>query len=276
MMSWNPEQYLEHKAPRQRPAADLLARIPLTAPETIIDLGCGSGAVAPLLLGRWPRSRLIGVDASATMLARARRDYPQQTWLEKDVAEVGGWQPAAPTPLIFSNAALHWLPDHARLLPQLMAMLAPGGVLAVQMPANFDAPSHRLLREVAASGPWAALLAGVQHGGILPAAAYQRLLTPYCAAIDLWQTTYWHPLVGDDAVLTWMRGAAMRPYLARLEAAAPELVDAFCLAYRARLSAAYPGDADGTVLFPFSRLFFVAIASGVAGVAGGIATLGRG
>lgn len=253
-MSWDPDRYLQHASPRLRPATDLLARIPLQAPRQVVDLGCGPGHVTRLLRERWPLAAVCGVDASPQMLARARRDAPDLAWVEADIA---AWVPDRPVDLIFSNAALHWLDDHAGLLPRLVSCLAPGGVLAVQMPANFEAPSHRLLRALAAEPEWRAVLDGARHGAVLGAADYHRLLAPHCAALDLWQTTYWHTLVGDAAVLEWMRGSALLPYLERLEAAPAER---FLAAYRLRLAEAYPPEADGSTLFPFSRLFLVATA----------------
>jgi len=154
-MSWNPEQYLKFGQPRLRPALDLLARVDLDAPRAIADLGCGAGNVTRLLAQRWPGAALTGVDDSPEMLARAARELPGATWRRQNVSD---WIPDAPCDLIFSNAALQWLPDHATLFPRLLAQLAPGGVLAVQMPRNFAAPSHTAVAETIAAGPWRATL----------------------------------------------------------------------------------------------------------------------
>ncbi|HEX7007303.1 MAG TPA: trans-aconitate 2-methyltransferase [Alphaproteobacteria bacterium] len=253
MTEWSPSQYLKFADERTRPAADLLARVPLAAPAAIVDLGCGPGNSTELLARRWPDARLIGVDSSAAMLAQAASDHPEWIWEQADIAV---WSPAAPVDLIFANAALHWVPDHGTLLPRLFGHVASGGALAVQMPRNFDAPSHALMRRVADAPRWRRRLAGVVGRPVAEPAAYYDLLAPLARRLDLWESEYMHVLDGVDAILEWVRGTGLRPYLDPLDPAERE---AFTDRYLAALADAYPRAADGKVLFPFKRLFLVAM-----------------
>jgi trans-aconitate 2-methyltransferase len=256
-VEWDPERYLTFAEPRLRPAIDLLARVPLAAAQTVVDLGCGPGNLVPHLRARFPEAAIYGVDASREMLARARAAHPEITFVETDLAS---WQPDAPVDLIFSNAALQWLDDHERLFPRLISLLRPGGVLAVQMGNNGAAASHRLVGEILHGGPWAARAS--RHYRPLPAAApapYYRWLAPHAAALDIWQTDYLHVLEGEDPVLDWARSSTLLPALALLET---DEVAPFLERYRQALRRAYPREADGRTLFPFRRLFVVATARG--------------
>ncbi|MBP7625862.1 MAG: trans-aconitate 2-methyltransferase [Zoogloea sp.] len=251
-MGWEPERYLQFADERLRPAQDLLARIPLPAPARVVDLGCGPGNVTRLLAGRWPRAQITGVDASAAMLERARPTLPEARF---ELADIRHWTPAEAPDLIFSNAALHWLDDHPSLFPRLLSLLAPGGVLAVQMPGNFDAPSHRLIRELAAAPAWAEMLTEARMGAVLGMSDYHHLLAPHCTQLALWESIYWQRLSGPAPVLDWLRGTTLLPYLAPLTTAD----QARLLAELApQLAEAYPPDASGTTLFPFRRIFLVA------------------
>jgi trans-aconitate 2-methyltransferase len=251
-MSWNPEQYLKFSQPRLRPAIDLLARIACTDPAVVYDLGCGAGNVTAALAGRWPHARIIGVDDSAVMLAQAARALPQVQWVRHSLA---GWQPDAPADVIFSNAALHWLPNHRQLFPALVAALAPSGVLAIQMPRNFSAPSHTLIDETARAGAWRSKLEPLL--GAAPVGEpqfYYSLLAPLAHTLDIWETEYLQVLTGEDPVKEWTKGTWLMPFLDRLE---PAERIAFEADYARRLRAAYPPLADGSTLFPFRRLFMV-------------------
>jgi trans-aconitate 2-methyltransferase len=252
MAEWNPQQYLKFADERTRPAADLLARVPLQAPAVAVDLGCGPGNSTELLARRWPEARLTGVDNSASMLARAGQDHPDWTW---ELADIGQWAPKAPVDLIFANAALHWVPDHPALLPRLFGHVAKGGALAVQMPRNFDAPSHALMREVAADPRWHDRLKAAARHPVAEPARYYDLLAPLARRIDLWESEYMHVLDGVPAILEWVRGTGLRPYLDPLDKAEQAL---FTERYLAALAKAYRPAADGKVLFPFRRLFLVA------------------
>ena len=252
-MTWDPERYLAFGDERTRPALDLLARVPLARSERIADLGCGPGNATALLAARWPEAAIVGLDNSPEMLAQARASGVRAAWVEADIA---GWTPDRPFDLIYCNATLHWLGDHQSLLPRLLGYACPGGVFAAQMPRNFAAPSHALLRETAASGPWADRLAGIRDWQpVAPPEWYYDLLAPLARALDVWETEYLHALEGDDPVLAWTRGTALRPIRQALDA---EQLAAFEAAYAARLRTAYPRRADGRTMFPFRRLFIVA------------------
>ncbi|WEK58673.1 MAG: methyltransferase domain-containing protein [Candidatus Brevundimonas phytovorans] len=253
---WDPCQYNRFEAQRDRAALDLLVRLPEDfAPAEIWDLGCGTGQHAALLKRRHPHAAVHGLDASAAMLYQARALSTDVDWSLGDIAT---WTPERPADLILANASLQWLPDHAALFAHLAGALAPGGLLAVQMPMAWETRHHTIMRETAAQGPWASVLSGVGTiAPLLPAEAYYEALAPLCDDIDLWSTTYLHVLAGDNAVLEWMKGTALRPYLTAL-AGDPALRDAFLIALSAPLSAAFPRRQDGATLLPFPRLFLVA------------------
>lgn len=249
--TWDPTLYLKFTDHRLRPAVDLMARVPLAEARTIYDLGCGPGNVTQVLAGRWPGARLTGVDASPDMLAKARA-IPGIEWQQADLST---WRAAAPADLVYSNAALHWLDDHARLFPHLFAQVAPGGILAVQMPRQHLNPTHRILFELVHEAPWTSLVPALRENPVAEPAAYYEWLTASAAALDIWETEYLHVLEGRDAVLNWVMGSVLRPVLDRL---APERHAEFLRLYGTRLAAAYPPRADGKTLLPFLRLFVVA------------------
>ena len=259
-MTWNPSQYLQYEDARLRPALDLLARIPLEAPASVVDLGCGAGNVAQWLAQRWPDAAIVGVDGDEAMLASARlvmQGEPQFTWIR---ADIGAWRPRNEPDLVYSNAALHWLGGHERLFPRLASSVAPGGVLAVQMPANFGAPSHTLLRDVARSPRWRDAVGDrVLVDAVHAPERYYEWLTPHASAIDIWSAEYLQVLQarsdGEHPVVAWVKGSALVPILAALDDGGRE---AFVADYSARIAQAYVPRDDGRVLFPFRRLFIVA------------------
>ncbi len=252
-MDWNPTHYRKFSAARLRPAIDLLARIDLESPRIIVDLGCGEGAATRLLRERWPHAELTGVDNSEAMLHVAMQESDAVRWRHGDLAQ---WRSLQPVDLLFSNAALHWLPDHERLFLRLLEDVAPGGVLAAQMPRNFHSPSHTLIADIAMSGPWRDKLAPlVRPPPVAEPAFYYDLLSPVVRRLDIWETEYLHPLRGDHPVAEWTKGTWRKPFL---DALTKNERTKFERAYRDRVSAAYPPGPDGTVLFSFRRLFIVA------------------
>jgi trans-aconitate 2-methyltransferase len=256
MATWDPAQYLSFADHRLRPALELLARIPLEAPARVVDLGCGAGNVTRHLRQRWPHAELTGIDSSAEMLAKARAAEASVRW---EQADFGTWRPAAgqAPDVIYSNAALHWLPGHEALFPRLMGFLAPGGALAVQMPRNFGEPSHTLMGDVVRSGPWAARLAGLlRPAPVGEPQRYYDLLAPVSRAVDLWETRYVQVLSGENPVAEFTKGSWLKPLLDELEE--PQR-SAFEAEYRRRVTLAYPRRPDGQTLFPFLRLFIVAL-----------------
>ncbi|GJD60412.1 trans-aconitate 2-methyltransferase [Methylobacterium frigidaeris] len=254
MADWDAGQYLKFADERTRPASDLLGRVPLVSPARVVDLGCGPGNSTALLAARFPDAAITALDSSPAMLEEARRTLPGLTFVEADLA---AWEPDAAPDLIFANAVLQWLPDHAVLLPRLAGVLAPGGCLAVQMPDNLDEPSHRLMREVAAEAPFRAALAGAAGARTTLGTFqdYDTWLSRAGCTVDLWRTTYVHPLPDHHGIVEWVRATGLRPFLAPLS---PEQQAAYLARYEAALREAYPAQGDGRVLLPFPRLFLVA------------------
>jgi len=251
--TWDPAQYLKWGDHRLRPAVDLLQRVAVVNPAEVVDLGCGTGNVTALLRARWPAARVTGVDASTSMLERARASDSSVDWRQADVAT---WSSPAPVDVLFSNATLHWIDDHAALFPRLMAQVARGGALAVQMPRNFGEPSHTSIYEVVREGGWRDRLEKlIRPEPTKPPEYYWDLLRPHVSALDVWETVYTQALTGEHPVAEFVKGSWLKPFLDALHA---EERPVFENAYRARLARAYRQRADGTTLFPFRRLFIVA------------------
>jgi trans-aconitate 2-methyltransferase len=255
MADWSAEQYLKFEDERTRPSRDLLAQVPLSAPRKAVDIGCGPGNSTELLVQRWPQADIIGIDTSADMLRQARERLPAQTFIEANVAH---WAPPASTDLLFANAIFQWVPEHLRQLGRLLGALPSGGVLAVQMPDNLDEPSHVMMREVAHDGPWRTALGDTARlRDVLPKpGGYYDALRPLSARIEIWHTVYNHVLDGPEAIVEWVKGTGLRPFVDPLEA--PQKKE-FLREYTARIAAAYLPQADGKVLLRFPRLFVVAV-----------------
>jgi trans-aconitate 2-methyltransferase len=250
---WNAKAYRRFESERSRPAVDLLARVPPRARRVIVDLGCGPGNSTQLLADRYPESEIVGLDSSPDMLASARARLPRLNFTQGDVADWRG----GPADLIFANAVLHWVPDHVAVMARLARELAPLGCLAVQMPDNEDEPTHVLMREIAAEPRFRDKLAGAAgvRETIRSFSDYDAALSPLCDEIDVWRTVYVHRLAGPEAIVAWVEGAGLRPFLAPL---GPEERAAFLARYRAAIAGAYRPRAGGGVLLPFPRLFVVA------------------
>lgn len=257
---WDPGQYQRFSDHRLRPALELLARVAVQSPAVVYDLGCGTGEVTRLIAERWPSATVCGVDHSKQMLERASGEPSRVEWLEADIAS---WRPERPADLIYSNATLHWLENHAELFPRLVGFLNSGGCLAVQMPLSWDAPSHRLMRETLANGGparealgTAELRASVARKWVDDSTAYYDALVERTQSLDIWETEYLQVIEGPDAVLEWVKGTGLRPVLNGLAGAER---DVFLEEYGRRLREAYPMRADGSTLYPFRRLFIVAV-----------------
>jgi trans-aconitate 2-methyltransferase len=255
---WDPQQYLRFDGERTRPLRELLARVPeLPAAPTVLDIGCGPGNSTAAIRQRWAAARITGIDNSPEMLATARSPQGEPT-ADYLLADAAAYDPAPARPdLIVSNATLHWIPGHLGLLPRWADALEPGGVLAFQVPGNFDEPSHVLLGELRRSARWHRLLGDDSRPAAVhtPAEYLDALLAAGCTP-DVWETTYSTLLTGPDPVLEWTRGSALRPVLARLTEPADR--EAFLAEYAAELRRAYPAEPHGTV-FPFRRIFAVAV-----------------
>ena len=251
---WDPGQYQRFAGERGRPFLDLIARVGAASPGLVVDLGCGPGNLTVVLAQRWPEAEVIGMDSSPDMIAAAEADRAAGR-LSFTLGDLRDWQPPRPPDVIVSNAVLQWLPDHLDVVARWAGVLPRGGWLAIQVPGNFDQPSHAILRELAASDRWRPLLDGValnrQSAG---PAEYLDLLARAGCEVDAWETTYLHVLHGEDPVLEWYRGTGLRPVLARLD---EEQSGRFMAEYAERTRAAYPALPYGTVL-PFRRVFAVA------------------
>jgi trans-aconitate 2-methyltransferase len=284
-VSWSARQYVAYEEERTRPARDLLAAVPASGVSIAIDIGCGPGNSTELLAARYPAARITGIDTSADMIAAARARLPALCF---ELADIRAWayasshegaeRPDSPRggsgtfDLVFANAVLQWVPGHAELFPALAAKLNAGGWLAVQVPDNLDEPAQTLMRTIAEDGPWNRKLAGADRSRVRiePAAWYHRVLRDSCSWIEVWRTTYYHPLAGSEAIVEWFRGTGLQPFLAPLDA--HERVE-YLARYTRAIESAYPAPAAGTVadstvadgtaaeptvLLPFPRLFVVA------------------
>ncbi len=277
--TWDPERYLRFADERGRPFLDLLARVGATAPADVVDLGCGPGTLTALLAERWPRARVVGLDSSPAMIARAQTSQAQSSQAKSSqakssqaesaragaravfsVGDLREWSAPDGVDVLCSNATLQWLPDHLDLLPRLVEQVRPGGWLAFQVPGNFGEPSHTLRRELAAEPAYEQWTREVAVPSSHDPAVYLDALTALGCEVDAWETTYLHVLSGPDPVFTWVSGTGARP---TLQALPDDLRPAFEATFRERLAAAYPprrlpGREEPVVVLPFRRVFVVA------------------
>jgi trans-aconitate 2-methyltransferase len=250
--TWSPSLYSRFEDERTRPSRDLLAQVPLMAPKLVFDMGCGPGNSTELLVERFPEAEVVGLDNSANMLEEARRRVPRARF---DVADASNWVPDNRTDLVFANAIYQWVPEHLSVLPRVLAALPRGGVLAVQVPDNFMEPSHEAMRAVAADGAWAERLAGAPRPKLAPVREFYDALKPHAAHVDIWHTVYNHVLADAAAIVEWVKGTGLRPFIDPLT---QEERAEFIARYQARVTDAYRPTADGKVLLRFPRLFMVA------------------
>ena len=248
-VSWDPASYLTFDDHRSRPFHDLLARVGAVAPRRVVDLGCGPGHLTAVLAARWPDAEIVALDSSAEMVAAAR-----DRGVAAEQAEVAGWTPGPRDDVVVTNAVLQWVPAHRDLLPRWIAALPAGAWFGMQVPGNFAAPSHTVVRELAAEPRWTDRVALRGPEAVAEPAEYAALLAGAGAQVDVWETTYLQRLTGPDPVLRWIAGTALRPVRDALGADFP----AFTAELAPRLRAAYPAQPDGTTWFPFRRIFAVA------------------
>jgi trans-aconitate 2-methyltransferase len=252
MSDWSPAQYTRFEDERTRPARDLLAQVPLGSPARIVDMGCGPGNSTELLAGRWPSAKVVGLDSSPAMLAEARKRLPAARF---DLADATDWVPEPGTDLVFANAIYQWVPDHLVQLPRVLAALGEGAVLAVQMPDNLGEPTHELMRAVAADPRWSGRLADAARASLPPPRVYYDALKPAARRIDIWHSAYNHVLDDAAAVVEWVKGTGLRPFLEPLDEAER---GQYLARYSREVARAYPPASDGKVLLRFPRLFIVA------------------
>ncbi len=256
MPAWDADLYRKFADERTQPAIDLVTRVQLAAPREIIDIGCGPGNSTAVLRARWPSARVAGLDSSPEMLETARRSQPQQEWI---LADAASWQAGATADydLVFSNAALQWIPDHGTFIPGLFRRVRSGGALAFQMPARAYSRIHQLILEVADDPEWIQRMGPPRQGFTLEQPGfYYDLLAGVASRLDIWETEYCHVMPDRDAIIQWVSGTAVRPFLDPLDSEAER--QRFILHLSARVEQAYPLQQDDKVLFPFRRLFVVA------------------
>jgi trans-aconitate 2-methyltransferase len=259
-IGWDPAQYVRYADERSRPFADLVARVRVERPAYVVDAGCGPGTLTQTLAQRWPAARVIGFDSSAEMIASAA-EHAEPGRVEFALGDVVDWKPERPVDVVVSNAVLQWVPNHLPLIATMAGWLAPGGALAFQVPDNFADPSHTVVRELRASPRWRELLAedADRRAAVERPETYLAAMSDVGLQADVWQTIYLHVLDGDDPVLEWIKGTALRPVLTILDSD-PTQREEFLDECAARLRAAYPPGSGGTV-FPFRRTFAVGHAS---------------
>jgi trans-aconitate 2-methyltransferase len=249
-MAWDPQVYARFADERGRPFHELIGPIGASAPRRVVDLGCGSGRLTAVLAQRWPDAVVEGIDSSPEMVAAS------PPGVSLSVGDVRDWAMPADTDVVVSNATLQWIPEHTDLLRRWARDLPAGGWLAWQVPGNFAAPSHVIMRSLAESPRWRPRLAGVlRHSdAVASPVQYACVLLDAGMAADVWETTYLHVLTGDDPVLEWVRGTGLRPVL---DVLSDEEAGEFCTEYARSLRVAYPPRPDGTVVFAFRRIFAV-------------------
>ncbi|WP_417455019.1 trans-aconitate 2-methyltransferase [Kiloniella sp.] len=250
---WNTDQYLQFEDLRTRPAYELLNRVSIDKPETVVDLGCGPGNSTELLQRKFPSAAILGVDSSPKMLEEAKKRLPNAEFSLDDIAT---WHPQEKADVIFANASLQWVTGHSDLFPRLMQCLKPGGILAVQMPDNLSEPTHALMRETASEGPWAEVLSEAvkSRETIGRCADYYNWVADQSDVIDIWRTSYEHVLVDAEGIVDWFKSTGLRPFLDPLN---DQERTAYLEQYLSKIKQAYKPLKDGRVLLTFPRLFIV-------------------
>ena len=254
MPQWNPDTYLKYQDERTQPSYDLVARVEVANPARIVDIGCGPGNSTRVLRERWPKARIIGLDSSPEMLEAAEKAFPEERWVRADAAT---WVSTERFDLVFSNAALQWIPDHERLLPRLFDLVNPiGGALAFQVPANTESPLHQAVLTVSRLSTWDGRLEGARSALTYQSPGfYFDLLAPISRRVVIWQTQYYHVLPDHQGLVDWYSGTGMRPYLERLADEAERL--SFQRLVLEECRPHYPEHQDHNILFPFNRLFVI-------------------
>jgi trans-aconitate 2-methyltransferase len=254
MSDWNAEHYLKFGDERTRAVADLVARIRLAAPSRIVDLGCGPGNSTAILRQRWPDSDIVGIDNSPKMIAAAREKYPDQEWQAVDISE---WRPESPVDLVFSNAALQWVPNHAGLMTNLTTATNADGALAFQVPSGSFAEVRKLIHELSHEARWNHRMQAARAALTMETPSfYYDAVAQSASSVDIWESEYHHVLDSTDAIVDWISSTGLRPFVAAL-ADESERAD-FVAELRRRVAETYELRIDGRVLFPFRRTFVIA------------------
>jgi len=251
---WNPQLYLKYKDERTQPSIDLVKRIKIDAPGKIIDIGCGSGNSTQILCRRWPESRVTGLDNSPAMIDKAKSDFPDQEWILSDTSCIDSKNKYD---IVFSNAAIQWIPDHEELVTRLFSSVENNGALAVQVPVFTDMPLGKSINKIADKPEWIRYTAGCNELFTYhDYGFYYDILAEQSSLLDIWITHYIHILDSQESILEWIRSTGLKPYLERLEN--NELKNKFAEEILSEIKKDYPLQKNGKVLFPFKRLFFIA------------------
>lgn len=255
MSDWNARQYLKFQKDRTQPAIDLAARLDMEVPAKALDLGCGPGNSTVVVKNRFPQAQVIGADYSDNMVETARKDHPDLEFVKCDITTDLDALPHD-FDIVFSNACLQWVPDHPTLLPRLMELLKPGGMLAVQIPMNHQEPIHRIIESTVARDPWTKLIPYMRLFYTLTQEEYFDILSEVSADFTLWQTTYLHRMPSHQAIMEWYSSTGLRPYL---DAAVSEKAreDFYQEVFR-QVREEYPLQKNGEIIFRFPRFFFIA------------------
>lgn len=246
---WNAAQYLRFEDQRNQPVTDLLGRIRQFSPRTAVDLGCGPGNSTIRVRQTFPDAQVVGIDSSGDMIRRAKAEHPDLRFLQQDLHELEGTYD-----LIFSNACLQWVPDHEHLIPQLVGQLNEGGIFAAQFPMNSQEPLYQIIAEVVAEPKWGFDKVKLDYNGMLTPHAYFDLLSSCCGSFQIWETKYYHDLADHQAMIEWVKGTKIRPYLAYLQ---PGQREDFENELLERAKEVYPVMKNGKVIFCFNRFFMV-------------------
>lgn len=254
MSDWNSRLYLLFENERTQPAIDLVNRITADRPDKVLDIGCGPGNSTKVLAQRFPDAYVLGIDSSADMIATAKKDYPNLDFrlcdAGKDLTSL-----KSDYAVVFSNACIQWIPDHAQLLENMLSLLKPGGILAVQLPMNFNEPIHRIIDEVSTSHKWSAYFNQPRVFYSLTRSEYFDLLPVLSSEFSLWETIYYHKMNSHMDIMEWYRGTGLRPYLNVLS---DENQKEFERDIYQRVIEEYPVQKNGQIIFRFPRLFFTA------------------
>ena len=254
MSRWNADHYLKFGDERTRPALDLALRINLSQPRTIVDLGCGPGNSTQVLRERWPESDIVGLDNSPEMIESARQAYPDHQW---QLANIADWNPTQPIDLVYSNAVLMWLPNHAELIPRLLHSVAPGGAMAFQIPSRNYATVRTIIHDISRDSCWTDRMEGPRNAMTMEQPSfYYDVLVKQTRELDIWETEYYHVIESTDAIVDWIASTGLRPFLAALEP--DEEHQNFMKELSRRVHDSYETRVDGKVLYPFRRTFVIA------------------
>ncbi|MHB8762511.1 MAG: methyltransferase domain-containing protein [Coriobacteriia bacterium] len=256
MADWNPDSYLRFEDHRTRPAFELVSHVRVDSPKTVIDLGCGPGNSTQVIRERWPGAMVLGLDSSPGMISAARESYPDHEWA---LGDIGAWSSEQTFDVVFSNAALQWVPDHARLIPRLFRQVAQGGALAFQIPSRIYCLAQQLIEEVADDEAWASRMQEARSAiTIADPDVYYDLLAPLARAVDMWETVYYQVMDSPQAIVDWISSTGLRPYLDALDS--EDERQHFVSLLTERVARSYRLASDGKVLFPFRRTSVIAYA----------------